>query len=174
MSALARLLIGVLLLVLGRNLFWLFVAAIGFLAGASFGARLMPAQSELVILVVAVAVGLIGALLALLVPTAIGVIAGFAAGGYLALTFLDLIGANLGDLTWVPFLVGGVTAAIIVLLLFDWAVIALSSLIGATTIVSALALHGVLAIVIAALLFLVGVAVQTGLWRGRPARTASP
>lgn len=170
MSAGLRLLFGILLLIFGRSLFWLFVAAIGFLAGASFATQALPGQPEWIILVVALAVGLGGALLALVVPAAIGVVAGFVAGGYLALALLELFGANLGDLAWLPFLVGGLTGAVIVLLLFDWAVIGLSSLVGAVTIVNVLALHGLLAIVVVAVLFFIGIALQTGLWRNRPRR----
>jgi hypothetical protein len=163
-----RFILGILLLIFGRSVFWLFVAAVGFLAGAQVATRALPGQPEWVILAIAIGVGLIGALLALLVPPAIGVIAGFVAGGYLALTLFELIGVNVGDLLWLPVLVGGLTGAAIVLVLFDYAVIALSSLVGALTIVDVLALHGTIALVIAALLFIIGVAAQTGLWRMRP------
>lgn len=170
MSSIFRLLVGILLLIFGRSLFWLFVAAIGFLAGASFVAQALPGQPEWIILVVALAVGIGGALLALVVPAAIGVVTGFVAGGYLALTLLELFGASLGELTWLPFLVGGLAGAVIVLLLFDWAVIGLSSLAGAVTIVNVLGLQGLSAIVVATVLFLIGIALQTGLWRNRPRR----
>ena len=170
MSAGLRLIFGILLLIFGRSLFWLFVAAVGFVVGASFATRALPGQPEWIILVVALTVGIGGALLALVVPAAIGVVTGFVAGGYLALALLELFGTNLSELAWLPFLVGGLTGAVIVLLLFDWAVIALSSLVGAVTIVSVLALQGLPAIVLAAVLFLIGVALQTGLWRNRPSR----
>ncbi len=173
MNALLRLIFGILLLIFGRSLFWLFVAAIGFLAGASFAAQALPGQPEWVVLAVAIAVGVAGALLALLVPTAIGIIAGFVAGAYFALNVMTLMGANLGNLLWVPLVIGGIAGAAIVLLLFDWAIVALSALAGAVTIVSLLGLHGVVAIVIAAVLFIVGVAVQTGLARMRPRRVAT-
>ncbi len=170
MTAALRLIVGILLLIFGRGLFWLFVAATGFVIGASFAARALPGQPDWVILLVALAVGIVGALLALLVPTAIGIVTGFVAGGYLALTLLELAGASLGDLAWLPFVVGGLIGAIIVLLLFDWAVIALSSLVGALTIVSVFALQGLAALLVTAVLFFIGVAVQAGLWRNRPSR----
>ncbi len=170
MSAVFRVILGILLLICGRSLFWLFVAAIGFLAGASFVQQALPGQPEWVVLVVGLAVGIVGALLALVVPTVIGVVTGFVAGGYLALGLLELFGINLGGLAWLPFLVGGLAGAIIVLLLFDWAVIGLSSLAGAVTIVNVLALHGLAAIVVTAVLFFIGIALQTGLWRNRPSR----
>ncbi len=170
MGAVIRMLLGILLLIFGRSLFWLFVAGIGFLVGASFAAQALPGQPEWVILVVALAVGIAGALLALVVPAAIGVVTGFVAGGYLVTTLFDVVGANAGSLAWLPFVMGGLLGAIIVLLLFDWAVIGLSSLAGALTIIDVLALHGMVAIVLALVLFFIGVAVQTGLWRSRPSR----
>lgn len=171
MVAIIRLIVGVLLLTLGRNLFWLFVAAIGFLAGASFATRVFQNGSELLVIGVALAVGLVGALLALVLPNVIGAIAGFVAGGYLAMTLLEVLDLNPGDLTWVAFVVGGIAGAVIVLLLFDWALIGLSSLAGAVTIASIFAPRGPLSVIVIAVLFVVGVLIQTGLFRGRQVRT---
>jgi hypothetical protein len=170
MSAGLRLITGILLLLFGRNLFWLFCAAIGFLVGAALAARALPGQPEWVMLVVGLAVGLVGALLALVLPNVIGMIAGFAAGGYLALTLIEAVGARPGELAWLAFLIGGAVGAIAVLLLFDWALIGLSSLMGSFTIVNGLPLHGTLVILLTGLLFVVGVAVQAGLWKSRQRR----
>jgi hypothetical protein len=167
MNTIFRLLSGIVLLIFGRNLFWLLVAAVGFLAGVSLAPRILPQESEGVILIVAIVVGLVGALLALLVPNVIGMITGFVAGGYLALTLVEVLDLNLGDLAWLPFLIGGVIGAIIVLMLFDWALIVLSSLAGATTIISLTSLHGGLALLAVVVLFIIGVAVQSGLWSRR-------
>lgn len=85
MSALFRLQSGVLLLILGRSLFWLFAAATGFLTGAAIAARFFQREPEWIVLAIALAVGIVGALLALILPKAIGALAGFWAGGYLVL-----------------------------------------------------------------------------------------
>jgi hypothetical protein len=164
MALILRLVAGFLLLVFGRSLFWLFCAAIGFLIGAAFAARLLPGEPEVIVLVVALAVGLIGALLALVAPSAVGALAGFVAGGYLAVTLIEIVGLGVGNLTWLPFVAGGIVGAAIVLMLFDWALIGLSSLMGAVAIAAALAPRGVPAILAIGVLFVVGVIVQAGLW----------
>ena len=59
-----RLLAGGALLVLGRKLFWLFVAAVGFAAGWAVATDLLSVQPEWLALVIAVAVGVVGVLVA--------------------------------------------------------------------------------------------------------------
>src|SRR5580692_6917393 len=77
LTPIAAIVVGILLLFLGRKLFWLFVAAIGFVVGAEVAATMFPHQSEWV-LIFGVVLGLIGALVAILVQkVAIGV------GGFL-------------------------------------------------------------------------------------------
>ena len=61
---------GVLLLFLGRKLFWLFVAVVGFLIGMTFAPELLPNQPDSVILTISLIVGLLGALLAALLRKA--------------------------------------------------------------------------------------------------------
>ena len=58
--------IGVLLLVFGRKLFWLFVG-VGFLWGFQIASQLLPANSQIAILAAALVLGLIGAVLAIFV-----------------------------------------------------------------------------------------------------------
>src|SRR5258705_13796655 len=58
-------LIGVVILLLGRKLFWLCVAAVGFAAGVEISPHLVNEPSPLLALTVALVLGLIGALLAL-------------------------------------------------------------------------------------------------------------
>ncbi|MCL5951157.1 MAG: hypothetical protein M1132_05425 [Chloroflexi bacterium] len=164
MTALLRLLSGILLLVFGRSLFWLFVAVVGFLAGASLATRVLHGRPEWVMLAVALAVGLVGALLALALPRVVGAVAGFVAGGYVVVTLLEIVDLSLGGLTWLPVLIGGIVGAAIVLIMFDWALIGLSSLAGAAEIARVLVPRGGLALLVIAVLFVVGVIFQTGLW----------
>src|SRR5258705_11810661 len=76
--------IGVVVLLFGRKLFWLCVAAIGFAAGVTLALHLGTEPTPLLQLTFAILLGFIGALLALfLQKLAIG-LAGFLAGGRLA------------------------------------------------------------------------------------------
>ena len=73
--------IGAVVLLFGRKLFWLCVAAIGFAAGVTLASHLVNEPTALLQLSFAILLGFIGALLALfLQKLAIG-LAGFLAGG---------------------------------------------------------------------------------------------
>src|SRR4029077_2259551 len=76
-------LVGVVILLFGRKLFWLCVAAVGFAAGVEVVPHLVQQPSPLLLLTSALVLGFIGALLALfLQKLAIGIV-GFVSGGKL-------------------------------------------------------------------------------------------
>ncbi|MBI5302306.1 MAG: DUF4203 domain-containing protein [Chloroflexi bacterium] len=172
MIALFRALEGILLLTLGRKLFWVFVAAIGFEAGAVFAARVFQRQPEWLTLLVALSVGILGAVLAIVLQNVVVGIAGFVAGGVIAAGVLDLLNLDATPLPLIAFVVGGVIGAIWVALLFDWALIGLSSLAGAITLTNVLLPRGAMAIIAIVVLFVVGVMIQVG-WLWREKRGAS-
>jgi hypothetical protein len=165
MIGLFRFLEGVVLLTLGRKLFWLFVGAIGFEAGMFLTTRVMQRQPEWLVLVIALAVGIAGAVLAIILQNfAIGA-AGFIAGGVASVGVLDIIGLDASPLPLIAFIVGGMIGATLVALLFDWALIGLSSLAGAVTLTNIFLPRGTLAILAIIVLFVIGVAIQGGwLW----------
>ena len=70
MLLILRLLAGIVLLLAGRRLYWLFVAAIGFLAGLELAPRFLPQQPDLVIVIIAAVLGVAGALLAIVAQAA--------------------------------------------------------------------------------------------------------
>src|SRR4029450_13045834 len=76
-------LIGVVILFFGRKLFWLCVAAVGFAAGVQIAPHLVHEPSPLMALIIALVLGLIGALLALFLQKVAIAVLGFLAGGQL-------------------------------------------------------------------------------------------
>lgn len=156
----ATLIIGLLLLVLGRRLFWLFVGAVGFFAGLTIAGRLFQDQSNLVVLVLALIAGVIGALLAVLVQRFALGLAGFLAGGYLATNLLALTSFDSNTYAWIAFIVGGVIGAALISLLFDWAIILLSSLSGATLVVNSFQIRSEIEAVIFIVLVIAGIWIQ--------------
>ena len=128
-----RILAGLLLLFLGRRLFWLFVGVIGFVAGMTFGTQFFAGQPEWVVLVVAILSGLIGIFLAFFLQRIAVAVAGFLAGALLATNFLSGISLSVPPLF--PMIIGGIIGAILLSLVFDWALIFLSSATGAALIV---------------------------------------
>jgi hypothetical protein len=132
--------IGAVILLFGRKLFWLCVAAVGFAAGFEIAPQLIHEPSTLVILAFAIVLGFIGALLALFLQKIAIAIAGFLAGGKLAVAIAAAFLVHAAPYFWIIFLVGGIVGALLLLVLFDWALIALSSVVGAYLILSAFSL----------------------------------
>jgi hypothetical protein len=165
-----RLLIGGFLLLLGRKLFWLFVAAVGFAAGWAVATNLLHVQPDWVALVLAVVVGVVGALLAHFVSrVAIG-LAGFLAGGFLTLSLVGLLDLQADWWGWVAFIVGGILGALLLGAALDWALIGLSSLAGAFLIgevlEDAVNLSSTAHLLVLVGLFVVGVIIQAAMRGG--------
>lgn len=167
-SAFLTLALGIVLLVFGRRAFWIFVAVAGFIAGLTFATQYMSGQSELVILLIAIVAGVIGAVLAIMVEWLAILIAGFLAGGYLAATLAVSLGLTIAAGNWVVYIIGGIIGLILVAALFDWAIIILSVLLGANLIVSGLSIpFSTYYWVIFLVLVVVGIVVQAGYWHRR-------
>jgi hypothetical protein len=157
--------IGAVVLLFGRKLFWLCVAAIGFAAGVTLASHLVSEPTPLLQLTFAILLGFIGALLALfLQKLAIG-LAGFLAGGRLAVGLVATFMTQYASYYWLTFIIGGLIGAILLLMLFDWALIFISSLIGAHLIASAITLPPTGAVLLFTALLLLGVLIQTASMR---------
>ena len=151
---------GVALLILGRKLFWLFAAVIGFLFGMSIAQQLLPGQSQTVMLLVALIIGVLGAVLAITVQKiAIGLM-GFIAGGYLVYLIIPALSINLGTFLWLAVIIGGIIGAVLASTMFDWALILLSSGVGASVITNHLTLPQPFPLVLLGALFIIGVVIQ--------------
>ena len=133
-------LLGIVLLMMGSKLFWLFVAGVGFLSGIEYAPLFLPGKPEYLFIIIALVLGMIGLILAFVIQK-VGIgISGFAGGGYIALTILNAFGYGQGWIPWAVFFVGGIVGAILMLKLFNWALIVLSSIIGSFLIVKSMEL----------------------------------
>lgn len=160
-----RVLVGAALLLLGRQLYWIFVAGVGFVVAVELVPQVIQVESTLIILIIGLAAGIVGALLAVfLQKVAIG-IAGFFAGGYAALALLEVIELQIPVVSWVLALVGAVIGVILTLTLFEWALIFLSSIVGAWMITQTLGVTGTVTGLMFLILLVVGMAVQALLMR---------
>ena len=133
-------LIGVVVLFFGRKLFWLCVAAIGLAAGVELAPRLVQEPSVLLSLTIALLLGIIGALLALFLQKIAIAVLGFLAGGKLAGAIAAAFFVHYAQHSTIIFVIGGIIGAILLLVLFDWALIVVSAFIGAHLIQSAITL----------------------------------
>lgn len=126
---------GLAVLFFGRRLFWLFVGCVGFLVGFDLATQMLIGQPNWVILVIALGVGVVGAIASLFLQRVFVVVAGFFAGGYCLFTFAPtVIHSNIEAVQWIAFGVGGLLGAILSGILLDPALIVLSSLAGATAV----------------------------------------
>jgi hypothetical protein len=156
------LLVGVAILLLGRKLFWLFVAAIGFAVGVEIAPQIIHQPAPLVTLIIAVGLGLLGALLAVLLQKFAVAASGFLAGGWLGIRLYALFAGHVGN-GEVVFFVGGILGAILFLALFDWALILFSSVAGARFIAMAIVLSQTARMILFILLVVIGIAVQSSM-----------
>lgn len=154
-----NLLLGAILLLAGRKLFWLFIAIVGFVTGIQLAARFITGP-EWITIVIGIVVGIIFAILSVLIEAlAIG-IAGFLAGGFILTTVTNILGLNDGLLYWLFFAVGGIIGILLVMFLFDWALITLSSLAGASLVVQSLFPQAVGGGILFLVLFVAGIFIQ--------------
>ena len=130
-----NILVGAVLLLFGRRLFWLFVGCIGFIVGFDMASALFPGQSQLTLFLIAVGLGLLGAVAAIFLQRLVVGIAGFFAGGYfLSAVAVAALHSHQPAIQWIAFVIGGILAAVLTMTLLDPALIILSSLAGATAI----------------------------------------
>ena len=159
----AYIILGIMLLMLGRKLFWLFSGAIAFIFGLEFVPLILRGQSEHVILIIALVLSIAAIVLSFIVQK-IGLgIAGFMAGGFVAMSIVNELKVNIPWLPWVLFAVGGIFGVVFTLVLFDWALIILSSLSGAFLLVHVMGFNLSLTKILFMLLVAVGIATQAGI-----------
>lgn len=165
MIAIVRLVLGLIILTSGRKLYWLFVGIVGFMLGISLSMLFFASESEIVHIAIALVVGVIGAVLALLLQRFAVGLAGFLAGGYILVNLFDVLGLAVNWPFWILFVIGGVVSAVLVSILFDWALIFLSSWAGASLIVQSFAFADWFSIFLYIFLFVVGISLQSSVLR---------
>ena len=158
--AIVRIVVGLLLLVAGRKLFWLVVGAIGFLMGVWFTTEFLHTQSEVPTIIIAIGIGILGALLAVFLQKISVVLAGFLAGGYLAFTLIHRFSWDTLQYPWLPVLLGAIIGAIFTAMLFEWALILLSSVTGAYFIVQVVDGSSEMSLAFFAVLSIAGILIQ--------------
>ena len=151
---------GLVLLFMGRRLFWFFVAVLGFAAGLQAAPLLLDPAPFWMVWAVGLVFGVIGALLALFFQQVAIIAGGFLSGVSLSLHLLPAANTNL--LVTISLLCG-IASAVALWLFFDWVLILLSTLIGASLIIDGIGWQAPFAIIGYVLLVAAGVGVQ-GRW----------
>lgn len=169
MSTIVSGFIGLLSLLAGRQLYWVFVGAAGFLIAFNLAEQYFGVQSEFLLLVLGLAAGVLGAVLAVVAQRLAVAVAGFIAGGFLLVYGAQLLGMQGENLDVVLFIVGGVVGALLISVLFDPALVILSSLLGASilsqTAQRVFDVPQAWYAAILVILFIIGVIVQFSAWQ---------
>ena len=168
MSPIFEIVAGLLLIVAGRRLFWVFIAIIGFLVGVDVARELFAGGTEWAVWVGGIAAGAVGAVAAMFFQRVAFALAGFYAGGYLAMLIAQSLGWPAPHFAVI--LVGGVVGAVVAALAMDWAIIVLSTLVGVGMIVGTLDLVPLHRAIVASVLVVVGILVQSSTARKRRER----
>ncbi len=163
--AVVSVLIGLVILFFGRKVFWLCVAAAGFAVGVEIAPQLIHEPSSTVALLIALVFGVLGALLALFLQKIAIAVVGFLAGGKLATAIAAAFFVQYAHYSTIIFIVGGIIGAILLLAVFDWALIVVSSFIGAYLIQSAIVLPPTGSTLVFVGLAVVGIFVQAAFFR---------
>jgi hypothetical protein len=158
-------LIGIAILFFGRKLFWLCVVAVGFAAGLEVAPLLVNEPSSLLALIIALVFGILGALLALFLQKIAIAVLGFLAGGKLATAIASAFFVHYAQYSTIIFVAGGIVGAILLLAVFDWALIVVSSFIGAYLIQSAIVLPPTGSTLVFVGLAIIGIFVQAASFR---------
>jgi MFS family permease len=173
MNILITFILGIILLTTGKRLYWLFVAIVGFVIGLVFASTYINLEPQWLVYVVAFGVGIIGAILVTFLQKIVIALVGFIVGGYgayyLASTYLT-VGADTTYL--IAFIIGGIVGLLLVASMFNWALYILSSWAGSTLVTQALNdsinVSPTLSMVVFFVLFILGMIIQTGLYREKP------
>jgi Domain of unknown function (DUF4203) len=158
-------LLGIVILFFGRRLFWLCVAAAGFAVGVEVAPHLVNEPSPLLALVIAVVFGLLGALLAIFLQKVAIAVLGFLAGGKIGTAIAAAFFVQYAQYSTIIFVVAGIIGAILLLAVFGWALIVVSSFIGAYLIESAIVLPPTGSTLIFIGLAILGMFVQAAFFR---------
>jgi hypothetical protein len=164
-TVLISIVIGVVALLYGRRLFWLFVGIIGFAVGFTLAQVFLGGNSDWNHLLIALAVGVLGSWLAVGLQKLAVSVAGFAAGGYLLAYLFGIFKFTLP--VYIPWLIGGIFGAILISRMFELALIGFSAGIGAAILTHSLPLLGSYELLQFLILLVIGIFFQTPAFRKR-------
>jgi len=163
--------LGILLLTTGKKLYWLLVAVVGFMIGLAL-TQYVQLDPPWLVYVIALGIGIIGAILAFFLQKLAISLVGFIVGGYGALYLSTLFGISAELTNWMAFIIGGIVGLLLVSSMFDWALYILSAWAGSTlvtkTVTDGVGLNANLGLILFFVLFVLGIIIQAGLFRDQP------
>jgi hypothetical protein len=153
--------VGIIFLIVGQKIFWLFIASLGFFFGFEFAATFLSGQEFWKTVFIAVICGLVGLVSALFLQELAIIVTGFIAGGYIFLSLWNLSGWRISEWWWLLFVASGITVSVLLAIFFNPVLIVLTSFIGALLIIQALPFTPGMKMPLFVILFALGILVQT-------------
>ena len=157
----ANIIVGIILLLLGRKIYFLFVAGIGFIVGVYYAQNYLINLTPMLVIFFGLVIGFIGTLIALFAQNISLVIAGALSGMYIAQVLATYIPFNFGSQGWALWVIGAIVGAGLMIVFFDWAIITLSSLTGSFLIMSSYSYSPLITLIAVAVLTLIGIGIQS-------------
>lgn len=171
-TPLLNVILGIIVLTMGKKLYWLLVAVVGFVIGMALATQYVQLDPPWLIYIVAIGAGIIGAVLGIFVQRFAIALVGFIVSGYGALYLIGLLGIKAEPFNWMAFIIGGIVGLLLVASVFDWALYILSAWAGATLVTRSLTegvgLNETLGVVLFFVLFVAGMIIQAGVYREKP------
>jgi MFS family permease len=171
-TPLLNIILGIILLTMGKKLYWLLVAVVGFVIGLALATQYVQLDPPWLIYIVAFGAGVIGAVLGFYVQKLAIALVGFLIGGYGALYLAGLLGIKVEPFNWMAFVIGGIVGLLLVASIFDWSLYILSAWAGSTlvtrTLTEGVGLNETLGLILFFILFVVGMIIQAGIYREKP------
>jgi hypothetical protein len=152
---------GGLLLGAGKKLYWFFVGICGAICGLFVSELMFHPEGWWERVLVAIGFGAAFAILALVLQRVMVSIAGFIAGGFILNSLTETMQFSIGNLNWLVFVIGGIAGILLVQVLFDLALVLISSFAGASLIIRAAGLEGVNGTILLLVLVLIGIIIQS-------------
>lgn len=155
------LVVGGVILLFGRRLYWLCLGGFGFLCGMVLGGMFLDKLETWAVILIALVLGLIGMVAVLILQKITIVLAGAIGGGLLIVTVVQEFWPPASpEFLWIYFIAGAFLGGLLVMSVFQWALILLSAGTGSAMIVRSLVLDSNYEALALLLIFIVGFVVQ--------------
>lgn len=152
---------GGLLLGAGKKLYWFFVGICGAVCGLLVTELYFHPTGWWERVLVAIGFGVAFAILALVLQRIMVSLAGFIAGGFVLISLTETLQLSFANWNWIVFIFGGTVGVLLVQVLFDLALVLISSFAGATLIIRAAGLEGGKGTILLLALVLIGIIIQS-------------
>jgi len=150
--------IGLAMLLIGRQLFWLAIAGLGFILSVNYTGQYFQGSPQM-ILFVSLGIGAIGAVLAYALQRTAASLLGFLAGWFLTTSLINYLDFAV-DIATILAAIGGLIGVLLVFALFDWSLIILTTLSGASLITQSIQYNQQVKVGIFLVLLILGITIQ--------------